>query len=169
MAAATTFPTESPYILFVCTFKVWNVKLYTIMIDYMLLDFKDGRYKLKYDRMNLAIFIEALKEVFCIFRIWNCIWESCHPVLCPIQCETHLLLVRLERDLFNLAEKLPSLKRKNVHTSFCLKEFILQTFRTEWFIMRYNCLYFDKLLHWPKYSNWGESLLWPNTCNCTLT
>ena len=130
---------QNHHILFVCTFKVWNLKLYTIMIHYMLLDFKDGRYKLKYDRMNLAIFIEALKEVFCIFRIWNCIWESCHPVLCPIQCETHLLLVRLERDLFNLAEKLPSLKRKNVHTSFCLKEFILQTFRTEWFIMRYNC------------------------------
>ena len=52
--------------------------------------------------MILVIVIEALKEVFCIFRIWNCIWKSCHPVLCPIQCETHLLLVRLERDLFNL-------------------------------------------------------------------
>ena len=132
----------------------------------------NARSYFTYNRMNLlilAISIEALKEVFCIFRIWTCIWKSCHPVLCPIQCETHLLLVRLERDLFNLAEKLPSLKRKNVHTSICLKEFILQTSSTKWFIMRYNCLYFNQLLHWPRYSNSGASLFWPNTSNSTLT
>ena len=126
--------------------------------------------------MILVIVIEALKEVFCIFRIWNCIWKSCHPVLCPIQCETHLLLVRLERDLFNLAEKLPSLKRKNVHTSFCLKEFIFEASSREWFIMRYNCLYLNQLLHWPRYTqtqvrasfdpihviaHWPRYLFWP--------
>ena len=49
------------------------------------------------------------------------------------------------------------------------KNLYLQTFRTKWFIMRYNCLYSNQLLHWPRYSNSGESLFWPNICNCTLT
>ena len=36
---------QNHHILFVCTFKVWNLKLYTIMIHCMLLDFKDGQFK----------------------------------------------------------------------------------------------------------------------------
>ena len=36
---------QNHHILFVCTFKVWNLKLYTIMIHCTLLDFKDGQFK----------------------------------------------------------------------------------------------------------------------------
>ena len=124
--------------------------------------------------MILVIVIEALKEVFCIFRIWNCIWKSCHPVLCPIQCETHLLLVRLERDLFNLAEKLPFRKGKMSTLSSVWKNlfcrhlegndllwdtivYILINFYTDpdtQIQVRASFEPIHVIAHWPRYLSW---------------